>query len=57
MTLKLATAGFRSFAAVAGRALVPLAQPAASVTRAVTATSLVAIRRDAVMTMRRIPGQ
>jgi hypothetical protein len=57
MTLKLAVAGARSFAAVAGRALVTLAQPGASATRAVIAASVVAIHRDAVMTMRRIPSQ
>jgi hypothetical protein len=52
MTLKLAVAGARSFAAVAGGALVTLAQPAASM---VIAASLVASHRDAVMTIRRIP--
>ena len=57
MKLKLAIAGARSLAAVAGRALVTLAQPAASATRAVIAASVVAIHRDAVMTIRRIPGQ
>jgi hypothetical protein len=57
MTLKPAVAGARSFAAVAGRALVTLAQPAASATRAVIAASVVASDRDAVMTMRRIPDQ
>lgn len=56
VTPKLAVAGARSFAAVAGRALVALAQPAASATRAVIAASLVAIHRGSVMTMRRIPA-
>jgi hypothetical protein len=57
MTLKLAVAGARSFAAVAGGALVTLAQPAASAVSPVIAASVVASRRDAVMTMRRIPGR
>jgi hypothetical protein len=57
MTLKLAVAGARSFTAVAGGALVTLAQPAASAVSPVIAASAVASRRDAVMTMRRIPGR
>ena len=57
MTLKLALAGARSFAAVAGGALVKLAQPAASATSTVIAASVVASHRDAVMTMRRIPDR
>jgi hypothetical protein len=57
MTLKLAAAGARSFAAVAGWALVTLAQPAANTTSTVVAASLVVSHRDAVMTMRRIPDQ
>ena len=57
MTLKLAVAGARSFAAVAGCALVTLAQPAASATSTVIAASVVASHRDAVMTMRRIPDR
>ena len=56
MTLKLAGAGADFVGAVAGWALVTLAQPAASVTSTVTAASVVASRRDAVMTMRRILG-
>ena len=54
MTLKLAVAGAGFFAAVAGGALVTLAQPTASVTKAVVAANVVAIHRDLVMTIRRI---
>jgi hypothetical protein len=57
MTMKLAVAGAGSFAAVAGCALVTLAQPAASASSTVIAASLVARHRDAVMTMRRIPDR
>jgi hypothetical protein len=57
MRLKLALAGARSFAAVAGGTLVTLAQPAASATSTVIAASVVASHRDAVMTMRRIPDR
>jgi hypothetical protein len=57
MTLKLAVAGARSFAAVAGGALVTLAQPGVSAASTVIVASLVASRRDAVMTMRRIPDR
>ena len=57
MTLKLAVAGADSLAAVAGGALVTLAQPAASATSTVIAASVGASHRDAVMTMRRIPGR
>jgi hypothetical protein len=57
MTVKLAVAGAGSFAAVAGCALVTLAQPAASATSTVIAASLVARHRDALMTMRRIPDR
>lgn len=57
MTLKLAVAGARPFAAVAGWALVTLAQPAVSATSTVIAASLVASHRGAVMTIRRIPDQ
>jgi hypothetical protein len=57
MTLKLAVAGARSFAAVAGGALVTLAQPAARAASTVIAASLVASHRDAVMTIRRIPDR
>jgi hypothetical protein len=57
MTLKLAAAGADFVAAVAGWALVALAQPAASATSTVIAASVVASRRDAVMTMRRIPDR
>ena len=55
MTLKLAVAGARSFAAVAGGAPVALAQPAASAASTVIAASLGASHRDAIMTIRRIP--
>jgi len=57
MTLKLAVAGARSFTAVAGSALVTLAQPAAKAAKPVIAAILVASHRDAVMTIRRIPDQ
>jgi hypothetical protein len=57
MTLKLAVAGARSFIAVVGWALVTLAQPDVSAASTVIAASLVASRRDAVMTMRRIPDR
>jgi hypothetical protein len=57
MTLKLAVAVARSFAAVAGGAPVALAQPAAMAASTVIAASLVASHRDAVMTIRRIPDQ
>ena len=50
----VAVAAARSLSAVAGRALVTLAQPATST--AIEA-SVVASHRDAVMTMRRIPDQ
>jgi hypothetical protein len=56
MTLKLAAAGADFAGAVARCALVTLAQPAASATSTVTAATVVASRRDAVMTMRRIPA-
>jgi hypothetical protein len=57
MTLKLAVAGADFVAGVAGWALVTLAQPAASATGTVIAARAVASRRDAVMTMRRVPGR
>jgi hypothetical protein len=57
MTLKLAVAGARSFAAVAGGALVTLAQPAVSTASTVIAAIVVASHRDAVMTIRRIPDR
>ena len=57
MTLKLAVAGARSFAAVAGGAPVALAQPAVSAVSTVIAASVVASHRDAVMTIRRIPDR
>ena len=57
MTLKLALADACPLAGVAGDALVTLAQPAASAVSPVIAASAVASRRDAVMTMRRIPAQ
>jgi hypothetical protein len=57
MTLKLAVAGARSLTAVAGCALVTLAQPAASATSTAIVASVVARHRDAVMTMRRIPDR
>ena len=57
MTVKLAVAGAGSFAAVAGCALVTLAQQAARAISRVIAASLVACHSDAVMTMRRIPAR
>jgi hypothetical protein len=57
MTLKLAAAGAGFVAAVAGWALVTLAQPAASATSTVIGASVAARHRDAVMTMRRIRDQ
>jgi hypothetical protein len=57
MTLKRAVAGARSVAAVAGGALVTLAQPAVSTAGTVIAASVVASHRDAVMTIRRIPDR
>jgi hypothetical protein len=54
MTLKLAVGGGRSLIVTAGRALVALAQPVASAIGTASAASVVASRRDAVMTMRRV---
>jgi hypothetical protein len=54
--LKLAVAGARSLTAVAGCALVTLAQPTASAISTAIAASVVR-HRDAVMTMRRIPDR
>jgi hypothetical protein len=57
MMLKLAVAGARSLTAVAGCALVTLAQPTASAISTAIAASVVARHRDAIMTMRRIPDR
>jgi hypothetical protein len=54
MTVKLAVGGSRSLIVAAGRALVALAQPVASAIGTASAASVVASRRDAVMTMRRV---
>jgi hypothetical protein len=54
MTVKLAVGGGRSLIVTAGRALVALAQPVASAIGTASAASVVASRRDAVMTMRRV---
>jgi hypothetical protein len=54
MTVKLAVGGGRSLIVAAGRALVALAQPVASAIGTASAASVVASRRDAVMTMRRV---
>lgn len=54
MTLKLAVGGGRSLVVAAGRALVALAQPVASAIGTASAASVVASRRDAIMTMRRV---
>ena len=54
MTVKLAVGGGRSLIVASGRALVALAQPVASAIGTASAASVVASRRDAVMTMRRV---
>ena len=54
MKLKLAVAGARALSAVAGWALVMLAQPATSTA---IAASTVVRHRGPIMTMRRIPDR